>query len=169
MDHREVLKAQTVLDRFDRRHLIMGLAAFGALVTFSGMILPWSLTVLVAIGFFSGGVSNPIYSLLVAYVNDYLDRSEMAGASAGLLFINGLGAIGGPLLTGWFMGQFGAAGYFLFMALLFGAIAAYALWRMTRRQARLFVRSRFRALSPTASAVAVEAAIEDQADHPPAE
>lgn len=156
-------------DRFDRRQLIMGLAAFGALVTFSGMILPWSLTVLVAIGFFSGGVSNPIYSLLVAYVNDYLDRSEMAGASAGLLFINGLGAIGGPLLTGWFMGQFGAAGYFLFMALLFGAIAAYALWRMTRRQARLFVRSRFRALSPTASAVAVEAAIEDQADHPPAE
>lgn len=153
-------------DRFDRRQLIMALAAIGALVTFAGVALPWNMPVLIAIGFLSGGVSNPIYSLLVAYVNDHLDRSEMAGASAGLLFINGLGAIGGPLLTGWFMGRFGAGGYFLFMALLFSGIALYALWRMTRRHAHNFVRRRYRALSPTASSVAVEAAIERDADQP---
>lgn len=153
-------------DRLDRRSLIMWLAAFGAAVTFCGMILPWTLPVLVTIAFLSGGVSNPIYSLLVAYVNDYLDAAEMAGASAGLLFINGLGAIGGPLLTGWFMGYFGPEGYFLFMALLFGGIASYALWRMTRRRAQVFVRSRFRALSPSASSVAVEASIEDRTGRP---
>ncbi len=153
-------------DRLDRRSLIMWLAAFGAAVTFCGMILSWTLPVLVTIAFLSGGVSNPIYSLLVAYVNDYLDAAEMAGASAGLLFINGLGAIGGPLLTGWFMGYFGPEGYFLFMSLLFGGIAVYALWRMSRRRAQVFVRSRFRALSPSASSVAVEASIEDRATHP---
>ncbi len=153
-------------DRLDRRTLIMWLAAFGAAVTFSGMILSWTLPVLVAIAFLSGGVSNPIYSLLVAYVNDYLEGAEMAGASSGLLFINGLGAIGGPLLTGWFMGYFGPEGYFLFMSLLFCGIASYALWRMTRRRAQVFVRSRFRALSPSASSVAVEASIEDRASHP---
>lgn len=153
-------------DRLDRRSLIMWLAAFGAAITFCGMILPWTLPVLVTIAFLSGGVSNPIYSLLVAYVNDYLDAAEMAGASAGLLFINGLGAIGGPLLTGWFMGYFGPEGYFLFMALLFGGIASYALWRMTRRRAQVFVRSRFRALSPSASSVAVEASIEDRTSRP---
>jgi len=155
-------------DRFDRRQLIMGLAAFGSLAAFAGTVLPWNMAVLVAIGFLTGGVSNPIYSLLVAYVNDHLDRSEMAGASAGLLFINGLGAIGGPLLTGWFMARFGAGGYFLFMALLFLGIAGYALWRMGQRHARLFVRRRYRTLSPTASAVAVEAVIERDAQDTPA-
>ena len=150
-------------DRMDRRHLIMGLAAFGAVVAIIGAVLPWTLPVLIGIGFLTGGVSNPVYALLVAYVNDYLDRSEMAGASAGLLFINGLGAIGGPLLTGWFMQQLGPKGYFLFIGLLFAGIAFYALWRMGRRRATAFVRRRFRPLSPTASAVAVEATIEEEA------
>ena len=156
-------------DRVDRRSLIMWLAALGAVSVVMGMVLPWNLPVLVVIGFLSGGVSNPLYSLLVAYANDYLDRSEMAGASAGLLFINGLGAIGGPLITGWFMQKVGPGGYFLFMALLFAGIAGYAVWRMSRRHAQLFVRRRFRALSPTASAVAVEAALEGSADKPAAE
>ena len=156
-------------DRIDRRTLIAGLAGVGALVTFLGTVLPWSLPVLVGIGFLSGGVSNPLYSLLVAYVNDYLDGTEMAGASAGLIFINGLGAVGGPLITGWFMQHFGLGGYFLFMALLFAGISLYAVWRMSRRHAQMFVRRRFRALSPTASAVAVEAAIEDRANQPAAE
>ena len=156
-------------DRIDRRTLIAGLAGVGALVTFLGTMLPWSLPVLVGIGFLSGGVSNPLYSLLVAYVNDYLDGTEMAGASAGLIFINGLGAVGGPLITGWFMQHFGLGGYFLFMALLFAGISLYAVWRMSRRHAQMFVRRRFRALSPTASAVAVEAAIEDRANQPAAE
>ncbi len=156
-------------DRVDRRTLIAWLAALGAVAVIMGTVLPWTLPILVAIGFLSGGVSNPLYSLLVAYANDYLDGSEMAGASAGLLFINGLGAIGGPLITGWFMQQFGAGGYFLFMALLFAGIAIYAVWRMSRRHAQLFVRRRFRALSPTASAVAVEAALDEDTKRPAAE
>ena len=50
-----------------------------------------------------GGVANPIYSVLLAYTNDFLDASDMAAASAGLLFINGVGAMTGPLITGWAM------------------------------------------------------------------
>lgn len=147
-------------DRLDRRHLILGLAIAGSAVMIIGIVSIWSLPILVLIGFLSGGVTNPLYSLLVAYVNDYLDTSEMAGASAGLMFINGLGAIGGPLITGWFMAQMGPTGYFVFIMILFALMALYAFWRMNRRQTRALFRGRFRALSPTASAVAVEAAIE---------
>jgi MFS family permease len=147
-------------DRMDRRQLILGLAVVGAAVAFAGMVLPWTLGVLVGIGFLWGGISNPLYSLLVAYVNDYLDGSEMAGASAGLMFINGLGAIGGPPVIGWFMGQSGPKGYFLFVALLFVMMALYSLWRMTRRAVHVESRGRFRTLAPTAGAVAVEAAVE---------
>ena len=147
-------------DRLDRRHLILGLAVAGSAVMIIGVVSTWSLPILVLIGFLSGGVTNPLYSLLVAYVNDYLETSEMAGASAGLMFINGLGAIGGPLITGWFMAQLGPTGYFVFIMILFALLALYAFWRMNRRQTRALFRGRFRALSPTASAVAVEAAIE---------
>lgn len=153
-----------ISDRLDRRKLIMWLAAIGGAVSFVPMALPLSMKVLLAVGVVSGGVTYPLYSLLLAYVNDYLDRSEMAGASAGLMFISGLGAIGGPLATGWFMAQFGAGGYFLFMALLFCGIALYALWRMAHGHARLFVPRKMRALWPMATVVAVEAAIEADAD-----
>jgi MFS family permease len=154
-------------DRFDRRRLILALTAAGAVVSLAGAILPWHMAVLVTIGFLLGGISNPVYSLLVAYVNDYLDNTEMAGASAGLLFINGLGAIGGPVITGWFMQQVGPPGYFLFMGLLFAGIAGYAAWRMSRRHAQLFVRRGFRPISPAASSVAVEAAMEERAADEP--
>lgn len=157
-----------ISDRLDRRQIILALAVAGTVTMMLGMTLGWSLPVLVMIGFLSGGITNPLYSLLVAYVNDYLDGPEMAGASAGLMFINGLGAIGGPVITGWFMAQIGPRGYFLFMLILFLALALYAFWRMGRGRARALFRGRFRPLSPTASVVAVEAAIEArQEDLPP--
>lgn len=152
-------------DRLDRRHMIFGLSAAGAVVGFAAMVLPWTMAILFAIAFLSGGIANPLYSLMVAYVNDYLQSDEMAGASAGLLFIYGTGSIGGPLITGWLMALVGPSGFFLFIALLFTATAVYAFYRMSRGRVRLF-RRRFRALSPNASAVAVEAAVDSA--QPPA-
>ena len=117
----------------DRRKLVLGLSAFGAvalMVPVFWNVLPFTKTpfvVLVFVGAMAGGISNPLYSLLVAYVNDYLDRSDMAAASAGLIFINGLGAISGPLITGWIMAQMGPDGFFLFMAVLFALLAGYSL------------------------------------------
>lgn len=146
-------------DRLDRRQLILGLSAAGAVVGFAAMVLPWTMSVLFAIAFLSGGIANPLYSLMVAYVNDYLQSDEMAGASAGLLFIYGTGSIGGPLITGWLMALVGPPGFFLFIAILFTATAVYAFYRMSQGRVRLF-RRRFRALSPNASAVAVEAAVD---------
>ena len=148
-----------VSDRVDRRNLIMGLAVAGSVVTFAGMVVPWGMVYLATIAFLAGGIANPLYSLMVAYVNDYLEADQMAGASAGLLFIYGLGSIGGPLITGWLMALIGPSGFFLFIALLFTATAFYAFYRMSRGGARLFQR-RFRGLSPSASAVAVEASVE---------
>ncbi len=152
-------------DRFDRRRVILVLAVVGAVVTFMGVLFERNFAILVSVGLMSGGVINPLYALLVAYVNDYLDPTEMAGASAGLMFIYGLGSIGGPLIAGWFMGQYGPIGYFLFMALGFVMLAIYALWRMTQRRARRFLGiGSFRALSPGATAIAVGAAIRSRAE-----
>ena len=41
-----------------------------------------------------------------------------------------LGAIFGPLASGYLMELVGSRGYFLFLALLFAGLAGYAAWRM---------------------------------------
>ena len=145
-------------DRWDRRVMILWMSVAGAVATSGGLIFAWNMVVLSALGFMAGGIANPLYSLLVAYANDYLEETEMAGASAGLLFIYGLGSIGGPMVTGWLMGQVGPSGFFLFIVMMFVAIAVYAFWRMTRGRRRLFSR-RLRTLAPGAGPVAVEASI----------
>ena len=120
-------------DRIDRRRLIFGLAILGALSAAAGVFLDNVYTVVIGVAFVAGGTANPLYSLLLAYTNDYLEIDDMAAASGGLLFINGLGAITGPLITGWLMGVFGPSGFWVFIAVLFVAIAGYAAWRMTQR------------------------------------
>ncbi len=150
-------------DRWDRREMILWMSLAGAVATGGGLIFNWNMAVLSVLGFLTGGIANPLDSLLVAYVNDYLNESEMAGASAGLLFIYGLGSIGGPMGTGWLMGVVGPSGFFLFIATMFLAIAGYATWRMTRGRRRLF-RRLLRTLAPFSSPVAVEASIGRDSD-----
>jgi MFS family permease len=145
-------------DRIDRRKVVLWLSAFGAVALMVPVLYDAPFSVLVLIGAICGGVSNPLYSLLLAYVNDYLDTTDMAAASAGLLFINGLGAISGPIITGWMMDRVGPSGFFLFMGLLFGMLAIYAAWRMTQRRDTPEATSGFTPVSPAASVVAVETA-----------
>lgn len=155
-------------DRLGRRALVLWLALLGGIALLMPVVISMNFTALLAIAVLMGGISNPIYSLLVAYTNDFLESSDMAAASAGLLFINGLGAISGPVITGWVMDRIGPPGYFLFMALLFLALAGYAAWRMTRRRVMRSQQSAgFTPLSPNASVLAVEAALEASAEGSP--
>ncbi len=120
-------------DWMDRRKLILGVAAVGAVITLAGAAFVESYFILLALGFVIGAVANPLYSLLIAYTNDYLEQSDMAAASGGLMFINGLGAVTGPVAIGWMMTSFGPDAFFVFLGLLFMVMALYALYRMSRR------------------------------------
>lgn len=148
-------------DRMDRRRLILGMSAFGAVVTLAGFAFSPGFTLLLAVGVVIGGVTNPLYSLLIAYTNDYLQSDDMAAASGALLFINGLGAVSGPMVTAWMMGLVGPGGFFLFIGVLLLLIAGYSAWRMTRRAPTPVADTgAFAVILPTATPVAVEAAIE---------
>jgi MFS family permease len=146
-------------DRMDRRLLIMGLSAAGgvAMLVPAAFYLPFWGTLVAS--FLLGGITNPLYSLLIAYTNDYLGKDQMAAASSGLIFLNGLGAIFGPLAAGWLMGNVGPGGYFLLIGILFLCLAAYAAWRMTRRKAHGPSQGVV-VTSPNASALAVQTAME---------
>ena len=125
-----------ISDRMDRRLLIVITAIVGAAGSFVGMMLGHVYPILLVASFVVGGMSNPLYSLLIAHTNDFLEHEDMAAASGGMIFINGLGAIMGPIITGWMMGtRLGPGGFYLFTAVLFVVLAIYASYRATVRPA----------------------------------
>lgn len=154
-------------DRVDRRKLIFGLAVGGGLSCGIGWIAGSGAAFLADAGiwplmvaaFLAGGVTTPLYALFLAYTNDFLSTEDMPAASGGLVFTFGLGAIAGPLLTGWAMQGFGAFAFWLVLGATFVVMALYALYRMTQRaSAPAEETESYLGVIPSASPVAVEAA-----------
>ncbi len=154
-------------DRLDRRKVIFGTAVVGAVACALGWMAGTDLTPdgqrslwpIMAAAFFAGGMTTPLYALLLAYTNDFLPTEDMAAASGGLVFTFGLGAILGPLFTGWAMQVFGSGGFWLVTGATFAGLALYAAYRMSRRAApQASETDAYLGVLPTASVVAVEAA-----------
>jgi len=124
-----------ISDRVDRRTLILTVAGLGALAALVPVIVQGSYPALIVAAFLIGGTANPLYALLLAYTNDFLEVEDMPAASAGLMFVNGIGAVAGPLVTGWAMTTFGPLGFFVYIAVMMLVLVAYGLWRSTRRSA----------------------------------
>ncbi len=150
-----------ISDRMDRRYLILIVSAVGAAGSLLGMLLGSTYVLLLAAAFVVGGMSNPLYSLLIAHTNDFLEHEDMAAASGGLIFINGLGAITGPIITGYIMDVVGPGGFFLFTGVLLVLLAAYAAYRSTQRKAiPVEDTGAYVAVAPSYTSVALEYAQE---------
>jgi MFS family permease len=148
-------------DRMDRRWLILGVAGVGALSTGVGAFLGVDFETLLVLGFIMGGMASPLYSLFIAYTNDFLQVEDMAAASGALVFVYGLGAILGPMVTGQLMDMVGPHGFWMFLAALFTLIVLHAAWRMTRRPSvPVDETGAYLGVSPTGSPVALAAAQE---------
>ncbi|WP_299420116.1 MFS transporter [uncultured Shimia sp.] len=148
-------------DRMDRRVLIMFVAAIGASGAMLGFFAGDNYLMLLVSALFIGGFSNPLYSMLIAHANDFLEYEDMAAASGGLVFVNGVGAIAGPMITGWMMDVIGPSGYFIYLVIPLAALGLYAGYRTTRRPAASVEDTgSYTAVMPTASVVAVEVAQE---------
>lgn len=158
-------------DRMDRRVLIIWVSVIGAGGSLVAFFVQDSFLMIVISGAIVGGMSNPLYALSIAYVNDYLEKEDMAAASGGLLFINGVGAIAGPLIVGAMMDALGNNGYWLFTAALMGAVAVFGSYRSTRRSREDFTTEETvpyapvsAASSPVVAEVAQEVYIEAEED-----
>jgi MFS family permease len=146
-------------DRMDRRNLIFGAAILGLISCTIGWFTSGGLLLLMVSAFFAGGVTTPLYALFLAHANDTLSSEDMPAASGALVFTFGLGAIAGPLISGWAMQRFGPFAFWLVLGATFGTIALYALYRMTQRSATPIDETEsYIGVLPTSSIVAVEAA-----------
>ena len=122
-------------DKRGRRQIIIGISAIGSIICFSAStlnLIDWQLYSGIAL---IGGLSFPLYSLCVAYTNDYLTQSQMVAASGGLVLANGIGASFGAPVTAYAIDLLGPSGFFQINALVLGSIGIFALWRATQREA----------------------------------
>ncbi len=149
-------------DRMDRRWLIIIVAAIGAGGAAAAWVSGGDFRVLLFGAALVGGSSNPLYALYIAYANDFLEHDEMPAASAGFIFINGVGAIMGPVLIGWIMGQFGEAAFWAVVTVLMSAMVGYGLIRVLQRPSDISVDDQvsYSPVMANASPVAMEVAQE---------
>ena len=149
-----------VSDRMDRRVLIFIVCSIGTFFSFAANLSD-SFIWLLIVAFIIGGVSNPLYSLYIAYTNDYLDHDDMASASGGLIFLTGIGAIFGPSIVGWLLDAYGAASYFWFIGTVMAIMGSYALYRMTQTSSTAVEdTSTYAPITPTSTPIAMELAQE---------
>ena len=78
------------------------------------------------------GFALPMFTLNLAYVNDFIDKEKFVAAGAGLQIIFGIGAMGGPFLCSVFMNMYGANGFFIFLGIFHTLIGLFGLYRMTK-------------------------------------
>lgn len=149
-----------VSDRMDRRVLIFIVCSIGTFFSFAANLSDSYIWLLI-VAFIIGGVSNPLYSLYIAYTNDYLEHDDMASASGGLIFLTGIGAIFGPSIVGWLLDAYGAASYFWFIGSVMAIMGSYALYRMTQTSSTAVEdTSTYAPITPTSTPIAMELAQE---------
>ena len=79
------------------------------------------------------GFALPIFTLNLAYVNDFIAKEKFVAAGAGMQIIFGLGAMGGPILCSIFMNIYGSNGFFVFLGIFHLIIGLFGMYRITKR------------------------------------
>lgn len=127
-------------DRIDRRWVIAGSAGLALLACLglglTGGSLADSGALYLAVGLV-GAFTLPLYSLAVAHTNDRLAPAQMVAASGGLVLVMNFGIVLGPLVGGLAITQLGAPALFFCLALIQGATALLALYRLALGEKRI--------------------------------
>ncbi len=120
-------------DKYDRRRVLIGVSALTAIFCVLAMFAaPISLYLLYFAMFLIGGTALTIYGLASAHTNDHLAPAQIVAAAAAMLMINGVGSIVGPMLSTGLMNVTGPWMLFIVMAVVYGSIAVFGIYRTTR-------------------------------------
>ena len=80
------------------------------------------------------GFALPMFTLNLAYVNDFIEKERFVAAGAGLQIIFGIGAMGGPFICSLFMNSFGPNGFFIYLGIFHLLVGLFGLYRITKRE-----------------------------------
>ena len=126
-------------DRIDRRLVIAGAAGVALIACLAVWMTatrladgPWLYAAVALVGAFT----LPLYSLGVAHTNDRLAPAQMVAASGGLVLVMNVGIVLGPPAGGLAITYLGAPALFACLALLQGATALLAVYRLVSGEKR---------------------------------
>ena len=121
-------------DRVDRRLVLVGCVVALALLSVATALVtsgPW----LLPLYFLLGGSALTFYAVAVAHAADFAAADQMVGVSSSLLLLWAAGAAIGPTIAAPFIDLLGPEGLFVYAFLVATGLAAFVVWRMTRRTA----------------------------------
>jgi MFS family permease len=144
-------------DHTDRRFVIAGMFTFGTLLCTVGWWFAASSTAALYLAmFFVGATTMPIYALCIVTAADNADVPLIQIAS-GILIVNSLGSILGPVLASPLVAGLGGEGFFLYALVSMALGAAWAFYRISVIERPKHHEQRFVAV-PKTSIVAAELA-----------
>tara|TARA_Y100000590_G_scaffold66311_1_gene71798 strand:- start:337 stop:1626 length:1290 start_codon:yes stop_codon:yes gene_type:complete len=79
------------------------------------------------------GMAIPLFTLNLAYVNDYIPKEKFVAAGGGMQIIFGMGAMAGPFLCSLLMNKYGTNGFFVHLLFFHLVIGLFGLYRITKR------------------------------------
>jgi MFS family permease len=117
-------------DDIDRRAVgasaALGAAILGGLLLLGRADHPMALVLISLLG----GMSYPLYSIVGAYTNDWIEPEHLNAAASQLVTLYGMGAVVGPFVAGGAMSFFGPKGFYWSLIGLHLCIAAFFVYRM---------------------------------------
>ena len=121
-------------DALGRRKILVAVCILGASAGVAlAMLAPHlGFSGIVLLGGAWGAFAFPMYSIAVAYANDYADHDEYVKVSAGLLLVYGSGAIIGPFAASALITLRGAEGLFLFTAAVHVLLIGFVAYRFLK-------------------------------------
>ena len=126
-------------DHFDRRKVIAAAAILGggACAVFATWALSGPLTRETALlgAVVTGAGIFPLYAIIIAYTNDWLDEDSIISAAAALILTYSLGSAVASPIASFLMDRIGAGGLFIFVAAAMLGLGLFAILRMFQREA----------------------------------
>ncbi|GAB3477032.1 MFS transporter [Marinomonas epiphytica] len=119
-------------DRQDRRVTILWVGVVGGI---TALIVPFGSSMdnrlIMMFGMFTvGAFTFPMYSLASSHMNDQLRPEQILSASSGMILLNGLGGMLGPLVAAVFMDIFSIEALFWFIASMNVLVALVSAYRI---------------------------------------
>lgn len=145
-----------ISDRVPRQGVMFVVAVLAAVTAAALLVVTPGTLTSYGLMFAVGGFSFPLYSLGIAYTNDWIEPEQTMGASSSLVTMNGLGAIVGPIMSAGLIVFLGTQMFFVSLVVTHGAIAIYLAYRIVAKDGiPLSRQGRFIPIPARASATAI--------------
>ncbi len=122
-------------DRVPRRGVILVVSVAAASVAALLAMIPERHAAVLPVMFVLGGLTFPLYSLLLSHTLDRSAPGTAMGASGTSLRVNGTGAVLGPVVAAAIMAASGETAFFWSLVATHGLIAAYVAYRLVTEEA----------------------------------